>query len=146
MLGRVDVLLANHVLDDLFLSTHLPFRDSNRLFAEMRTGRACSNYFVQTWHRILDDPVAVEYAIAGVVDVVVRHLTATRPDYLVMNHYPSWQQGASGLSAIHEIGLTVLHRLAQRLEGDLSRSVCLRQLADRNMYWLISELKPEIRG
>jgi uncharacterized UPF0146 family protein len=32
--SRVDLLLANHVLDDLFLSTHLSFRDSDRLFAE----------------------------------------------------------------------------------------------------------------
>lgn len=145
LLGRVDVLLGNHILDDLFLSIHLPFRDSDPLFAEMRTGRKCSDYFVQTWRRILDNQIAVEYVISEVVDLVVRHLTATRPDYLVINQYPSWQQSASGLDAIHEIGLTVLRRLTQRLESDLSLSVCLRRLANCNMYWLISERRPESR-
>lgn len=136
--GWVDLLLANHVLDDLFLSTHLSFRDSDRLFAEMRPGRDCSDFFLQTWRRILGDPASVDRAIDGVVDDLVRHLTATRPGCLIMNQYPSWRQGERGLGAIHEIGLAALRLLARRLERDLSRPVCLRQLGDRDMYWLIS--------
>lgn len=136
--GQVDLLLANHILDDLFLSTRLPFRDSDRLFAEMRPGRDCSDFFLQTWRRILGDPASVDRAIARVVDDLVRQLTATRPACLVMNQYPSWRQGERGLDAIHEIGLTALRLLARRLERDLSRAVCLRQMGDRDMYWLIS--------
>lgn len=136
--GGVDLLLANHMLDDLFLSAHLPFRDSDRLFAEMRFGQDCSESFLQTWHRILDDPASVDRAISGVVDDLVRDLVVTRPGCLVINQYPSWRQDKSGLGAIHEIGLTTLRLLARRLERDLSRPVCLRQLGDRDMYWLIS--------
>jgi hypothetical protein len=138
MQGRVDLLLANHVLDDLFLSTHLSFRDSDRLFAEMRPGRDCSDFFLQTWRRILGDPASVDRAIAGVVDDLVQHLIAIPPGCLVMNQYPSWRQGERDLGVIHEIGLTTLRLLARRLERDLSRPVCLRRLGDRDMYWLIS--------
>jgi hypothetical protein len=136
--SRVDFLLANHMLDDLVLSTHLPFGDSDQLFTEMRSGQDCSESFLRTWHRILGDPASVDRAISGVVDDLVRHLVAARPGCLVMNQYPSWRQGKSGLGAIHEIGLTTLHLLAWRLKRDLSRPVCLQQLGDRDMYWLIS--------
>lgn len=136
--GRVDLLLANHVLDDLVLSAHLSFRDSDRLFAEMRPGRNCSDFFLRTWRRILDDPASVDHAVADVVDDLVRHLTATRPGCFVMNQYPSWRQGERCLGAIHEIGLAALRLLARKLEHDLSRPVRLRQLGDRDMYWLVS--------
>ncbi|MGH3854358.1 MAG: hypothetical protein ACRDR6_12865 [Pseudonocardiaceae bacterium] len=135
---QVDLLLANHVLDDLFLSAHLSFRDSDRLFAEMRPGRDCSDLFLRTWRRILGDLASIDRAITSVVDDLVRHLTTTRPRCLVMNQYPSWRQGAGGLGAIHEIGLATLRLLGRRLERDLSRPVFLRQLGEREMYWLIS--------
>ncbi|MGH3825352.1 MAG: hypothetical protein ACRDRA_21305 [Pseudonocardiaceae bacterium] len=136
--SRVDLLLANHVLDDLFLSTHLSFRDSDRLFAEMRPGQSCSDFFLQTWRLILGNPASVDRTIADVVDDLVRHLTATRPGCLVMNQYPSWRQGERGLDVIHRIGLAALDLLACRLERELSRPVSLLQLGDRDMYWLIS--------
>ncbi|MGH3828956.1 MAG: hypothetical protein ACRDRS_00670 [Pseudonocardiaceae bacterium] len=135
---RVDLVVANHVLDDLFLSAHLSFRDSDQLFAEMRPGRDCSDVFLRTWRRILGDSASVDRVIADVVDDLVRHLTATAPGCFIMNQYPSWRQGERCLGAIHEIGLAALRLLARRLERDLSRPVCLRQLGDRDMYWLIS--------
>ncbi|MEO7195196.1 MAG: hypothetical protein ABIZ05_10285 [Pseudonocardiaceae bacterium] len=134
----MDLVVANHVLDDLFLSAHLSFRDSDRLFAEMRPGRDCSDFFLRTWRRILADPASVDRAITSVVDDLVWQLTATRPGCLVMNQYPSWRQGERCPGAIHEIGLTALRLLARRLERNLSRPVCLRQLGDRDMYWLTS--------
>jgi hypothetical protein len=136
--GPVDLLLANHVLDDLFLGTQLPFRDSDRLFAEMRPGCGCSEIFMQTWRKILLDPAAVDRAIDALVGDLVRHVHAIRPGSLAMNQYPSWRQGECGLGAIHEIGLAALRQLAGRLERDLARPVRLRRLGDPDMHWLIS--------
>jgi hypothetical protein len=136
--GRVDLLLANHVLDDLFLGAQLPFHDSDRLFAEMRPGRGCSEFFLRTWQEILRDPAAVNRAIDALVDDLVRQVHATRPGGLAMNQYPSWRQGEHGLGAIHEIGLAALRRLAGKLERDLTRPVYLRRLGDPDMHWLIA--------
>jgi hypothetical protein len=136
--GPVDLLLANHVLDDLFLGAQLPFQESDRLFAEMRPGRECSEVFLRTWRELLRDPATIDCKIDALVGDLVRHVHATRPRSLIMNQYPSWRQGECGLGAIHEIGLAALRRLAGRLERDLARPVCLRRLGEADMHWLTS--------
>src|SRR5262249_56530109 len=90
--GSVDLLLANHVLDDLFLGAQLPFHDSDRLFAEMRPGRGCSEVFMRTWRKILRDPAAVERGIHALADDLVRQVHVIRPGGLAMNPYPRWTQ------------------------------------------------------
>jgi hypothetical protein len=63
----------------------------------------------------------------------------------LLRHTGKPVQGRVDLLANHVLDdLAALRLLTRRLEHDLSRPVCLRQLGDRDMYWLVS-VDPDVK-
>jgi hypothetical protein len=141
--GDVDFLIANHLLDDLLLAAWLSPADSDGLFTEMRPGRPCSPSFVRIWQHIMDaDPAAVQSSVTAVVERILLVLRTARPRWLVLNQYPSWQHGASGLDGIDEWGMQILRRLASALRADPERQNVLRLDDESGIWWLVSVGRP----
>ena len=134
-LGAVDVIVGNHVLDDMLLRRHLPVGDSHRLFSAMRPGRRCSPSFVQAWRSLLGSG-ELPAVVRQVVDDLVSYVTALAPGHVVLNEYPSWQHTRSHLAPIHEIAKETLHQLSRALATTGLHSTCHQATP---MTWLTAE-------
>lgn len=114
--GRaVDLLAANHVLDDLLLNAAVMAGEAGRLFAGMRPGSACSPAFVRAWRRLLAAPEGLDRSAGRVVDDLATFVRTVRPGLTILNQYASWRHRQHGLEAIHEHSLSVMRRLGRNL-------------------------------
>jgi hypothetical protein len=135
----VELLLGNHVLDDMVLRRMLSPVPSNALFAEMRPGAPCSAAFVRSWRRILDnDPATVEAAVRATVHELAAAVRTTGARRLLLNEYPSWRHRDCGLDGIHGLGTRVLQLLARALGADAGRSTVVLPSVEPEMRWLVS--------
>ncbi|MCK9894010.1 hypothetical protein [Frankia sp. AgB32] len=133
----VDLLAANHVLDDVILNACLPVVDAERVFGAMRAGSVCSDGVVRTWRHLASSPGQVDEAVERMVADFALYLERCRPARFVVNEYPSWRHSSRGLHLVHDVGLRAIRELALRLEPDF-RSVVRTCPALSSMSWLIS--------
>jgi hypothetical protein len=135
---NVDLLLANHILDDLLLNTYVKSPYADRIFSEMHSGAECSEAFITTWHQLCATTEAVTKLVDDVVDGLVSYVKAVKPACLILNEYVSWQQNWCGLDVIHDVSLRTMQRLQERLALDRSPS---NPRLSRNgpMFWLVCE-------
>jgi len=117
--GRsVDLLMANHLLDDLLLNAAVPQRDGAQLFAQMRPGAECSGAFVEIWRRLLHTPKRLDWLVGSVAEDFSHFINAVRPRVMVLNQYPSWRHQSHGLGAIHAHSLRVMRLLSGKIGPD----------------------------
>lgn len=111
----VDVLAANHILDDLLLHAALLPDARADLFAEMRPGADCTPSFLNAWQCLLAHPMRLEQLGEQIAEEFTHYITALQPRLVLLNQYPSWRHAQHGLCAIHTHAAALLPRLAARL-------------------------------
>jgi len=136
----VDLLLANHIPDDLLLNTYVKSPYADRIFSEMYPGAECSESFIATWHQLCDATGAVTKLVDDVVDGLVGYVNAVEPACLVLNEYVSWQHNRCGLGVIHDVSLRTMRRLQERLALDRPASTP-RLSRNGPMFWLVCEAR-----
>ncbi|HXM56682.1 MAG TPA: hypothetical protein VOB72_14895 [Candidatus Dormibacteraeota bacterium] len=136
--ARVDVLVGNHVLDDLLLHAALTPVASAQMFARMRPGEACASRFVRCWRDLSRDQQRLGALVQRVADDFHAYVTAVRPRLVLLNQYPSWQHHSHNLDSIHRHSLGVMRALLERLDGDDALGMDTELLQDRSVVWLIS--------
>lgn len=113
--GAVDVLAANHLLDDLILHAALLPEVRAQLFSEMRPGANCTPLFINEWRALVARPARLEQLRAQVAGEFTRYVAALRPRLVLLNQYPSWRHEQHGLQAIHTHAEALLQLLAAQL-------------------------------
>ncbi len=141
----VDLLAANHILDDLILHALLPAADAEDVFAAMHAGSVCSEQVVRTWGRVASTPGLVDEVIERVVADLVVYLDRIRPAHFVINDYPSWRHSGRGLHFVHDLGVRAIRRLAGRLDPGF-RSRVRTGSTSASILWLISSRQVETEG
>ena len=140
---RVDLVVMNHVLDDLVLHAALPPADRERVFGRMRPNRPGSPKVDRTWRRMLADPVGLGARCAQVVADLRQLLARTSPRVFGASQYESWYLTANGLGAVD--------RLAAGLLADLQGPMGPTSATDRAILrghgqdpdrWLIRDSGP----
>ena len=137
--GPVDLLVGNHILDDLLLNAQVSTARAERLFAGMRPGSDCAEQFVHAWLHINACPARVDRLVNHVSGNVLAYLGRIRPAGVILSEYPSWRHGRRGLDFIHGIGLRTLREIEQRLKSGRYITTHIRQ-ADAPISWLISPM------
>jgi hypothetical protein len=115
--GRVDALVANHVLDDLILNATLRPEASEAIFSSMTAGSACSEQFVRTWWGLLARPGTLGRLTSAAAAHFSGFVAEARPRLVLLNQYPSWRHRARGLGPIHTHALRLMALLESSLGG-----------------------------
>jgi hypothetical protein len=113
----VDVLVLNHVLDDMLLRASVSESSAAKLFDGMRPGSTCSVAFVDAWRRIVARRGRVERAITRVADEVAMYVMRHQPRLILLHEYPGWIQQRHGLGIVHELSLRAMVAVEDRLGG-----------------------------
>lgn len=133
---RVDVLVGNHVLDDMLLHAALQPAESAQLFARMRPGEACSSRFLSIWKQLFRDPLRLEALVTRVVDDFHTYVSAIRPRVVLLSQYNSWQHYSHNLEAIHDHSMTVVRALLVRIADDGALGMDVELRPHRSVVWL----------
>lgn len=140
----VDVLAANHILDDLLLDACLSPSEREYMFAEMRPERSCSPTLIRTWRDLVDAPLLLETAAHRVVSHLVEYISRLQPRVVLLNQYSSWRHVDAGLGALGDYGLAMMLSLAKNLDVT-DRAVCFRIFEGENaVTWLVSHRATEM--
>jgi hypothetical protein len=143
----VDILLSNHILDDLILNAALLPEISARIFSHMQPGAPCSRMFIRKWQELLALPKLLEQIIAQVAGDFTNYVEEMQPRLVLLNQYPSWRHNLHDLGSIHTQAL----RLMNLMETSLG-AVCVDSTAflgsdyQTPMRWLIGEPKRNTAG
>ncbi len=113
----VDILAANHILDDLIFNAALPPDVSAGVFSHMLPGTNCTPLFIRKWRALLAKPERIERLLMQVVDEFTRYVIQLKPRILLLNQYPSWRHERFGLSGIHAQALALMELLATYLSA-----------------------------
>ena len=139
--GNVDVLVMNHVLDDLVLNAALAPGDRERVFGRMRPDRPASPKVAQTWQRMFADPSALGALCAQVVADLRRLLARTTPRVFGASQYQSWYLTANGLGAVDRLAAGLLADLAVPIGAtSASDRAILRRHGQDPDRWLVREV------
>jgi hypothetical protein len=140
--GDVEVLLMNHVLDDLVLNAALPPGDRDRVF-----GGSCADWpgppeLLRTWRRLLADPELLRSLGAQVVHDLRRLLARTRPRLFGVSQYESWRLALNGLEEVDRLSAGLLADLARPIgtTSERDRAIVRRHGQDPDR-WLIREIR-----
>ncbi len=139
----IDLLIANHLLDDLLLNAAVPPGEGARLFAQMRPGTPCSGAFAETWKRLLRTPGHLDGLVGRVAEDFSRFVHGVRPGLVVLNQYPSWRHQRQGLDAIHVHSLRVMRLLAEKMGTNGTELEDGRPFPEGPVRWLVRA--PEFR-
>jgi hypothetical protein len=136
--GRsIDLIAANHVLDDLLLNAYLPAQVGSELFAGMRPREESSTAFVQAWHELLSTPASFKRLAARVANDLFVYINASQPRLVLLYQYRSGHHVETGLRPIHPHTIRVMRLLRDQLSADAigAREVLL--LRDQSAGWLV---------
>lgn len=137
----IDLLMANHLLDDLLLNAAVPPGEGARLFAQMRPGTPCSGAFAETWSRLLRTPERLDGLVGRVAEDFSHFVSAVQPGLVVLNQYPSWRHQRHGLDAIHIHSLRVMRLLAERIGTNGTEREDGRYFPEGSVRWLVRTLE-----
>jgi len=136
--SSVDVLVANHFLDDFILNAALAPGVCVDIFAQMRPGASCSPLFIREWCTLLARPKRVAQLLVQVAEEFSRYVVELRPRLLLLNQYPSWRHDQQGLHGIHTQAIVLMQMLLTRLRA---AGIEATELLDTNslpaLHWLI---------
>ena len=141
----VDVLLSNHILDDLILNASLPPELSSGIFDSMKPDAPCSPMFIRRWRELLVHAELLQELIVHVAEDFTNWVAEMQPRLVLLNQYPSWRHDLHGLTSIHMQAL----RLMQLIETSLG-AVCVDATAtdglshESSVRWLIGN--PKLRN
>lgn len=133
----VDVLVGNHILDDLFLNAALAPEMSNSIFTDMSPGAECAPPFTQAWQTLLAQPARLEQLAQQITTELVTYVLRLRPRLLLLNQYPSWRHQGEGLAHIHLQAVRLMHLIA-RLLSTVGFKIRLQPGSLPAMRWLIA--------
>jgi hypothetical protein len=137
--GRgVDLLAANHILDDLLLRAHLPGPDGDRVFARMLSGEDCSTEFMQAWHDLLAAPARLRQLTDQVTDEMCRYIDAVRPRLVLLCQYRSGHHVHAGLTSIHPHTMRVMRRLRDQLAAETPGATDVQVVREQFAHWLVA--------
>jgi hypothetical protein len=136
----VDLVLGNHIIDDLLLAANIPLDDCEMIFGAMCPGSDCSERFIRVWGDMLRSPASTSRTVNRVVGDLVRYVDAIKPRCLLVNQYPSWRHSRSGLDLIHQTSMQAMRRLERRLHPDRPNTMMVHNADESGaaMVWLIS--------
>ncbi len=137
--GNVDLLVSNHIFDDLLFNAAVPAEAADSLFAEMTASSGCSTQFVDHWLALLADRGRLEELSHRVANDMVEFIEVQNPRMVIFNEYASWRQESRGLGDIHGACMTLLRTLRDELRHRLPRGRYgwrIENLA--NAHWLVS--------
>lgn len=139
IVGDVDLLVSNHILDDLLFNAAVPAAAAESMFAEMGAGSGCSTQFVDHWRVLLADPGRLDDLSLRVVEDMVQFIQVQKPGLVIFNEYGSWRQSTRGLGEIHGICMALLRTLRAELRRRLPRGPNGWRIEHlSNAYWLVS--------
>jgi hypothetical protein len=133
----IDLLLANHFLDDLLLNAAVSPGEGARLFSQMRPGAECSGAFVETWRLLFRTPERLNALVGRVAEDFSHFVGALRPGLMVLNHYPSWRHQSCGLDAIHIHSLSVMQLISGMLGTKEARPGGCPLSPEAPVCWLV---------
>jgi hypothetical protein len=136
----VDLLLGNHILDDLLLNAYVESADVDRIFGGMYPDAGCSEKFIAIWRQLSGAGETVARLVDDVVDGLAGYVNAVRPGCLILNEYASWQHSRCGLDIIHQVSLRAMGRLQERLARDRPGALPPPLSRDGSMFWLSYEI------
>lgn len=136
----VDLLLGNHILDDLLLNAYLESADADRIFSGMYPGAGCCEKFIAIWQQLGGAAGTAAGLVDDVVEGFAAYVNAVQPACLVLNEYASWLHRRCGLDVIHEVSLQAMRRLQDRLARDRPAAAPPRLAQDGPVFWLSYEI------
>lgn len=144
LVGQIDVVVMNHVLDDLLLESIVEPARLESIFASMHQGADCPDTLRQAWQTLAENPALVRRSSNRVVADVCEFVEATRPRHLVISQNESWYHHRDGLAHADMFGADLLRRLRERFGSrqDVTHDVARRLDVDL-ARWLIVSPDPQ---
>lgn len=143
LVGQVDAVVMNHVLDDLLIESVLDPARRESVFASMRQGADCPDTVRQLWHTLEHNPVLVDHSSNRVIADICGFVAATRPRRLVISQNESWYHDRDGLAHADLLGARLLNQLRERFGGEQDVTTVISEELQLDLTrWLIAQPDP----
>lgn len=136
--GHADVVLMNHVLDDMVLHAALAPGEGDAVYDLLWSDREdVLPMFRDTWQRLLADGAALRILSRQILDDLVRLLGHINPRLFGASQYPSWFLNHNGFESVDRLGAGILRELTARVgQTSTMDRVILRQAGQDPDRWL----------
>lgn len=140
--ARLDVVLMNHVIDDLILSARLPAGRHETLFGSMRSG-ACADEVRSAWRMLVADRGGLAAASESAIEDIRAFCARVQPRLVVISQYRSWFHAHYGLDQVDRATAPLLAPLRVRLSAAVpGLDVRLRGTGPNRRRWLVGVRPP----
>jgi hypothetical protein len=136
--GRsVDLVAANHALDDLLLNAHVLTTEGASLFSEMRPGEDCSTVFLQAWNGLLATAPCFRRLARRVARDMYQYINVSQARFAMLYQYPSGHHVRPGLTSIHPYTVHVMRLIRDQLSTESASGRRVQLIRNRSARWLI---------
>ena len=123
----VDVILMNHVFDDMILYKSLPRIEREIIFNGIIPGASCHPSVAEIWKKLEGLPHKAENLAHTVAEECIRTIEHFSPDFFIANQYPSGFIKSHGLEIADILGKKTAMHIASTFENNLVEHLTFSQ-------------------